>query len=78
MLVAVTSIVKWGIFVQGKKRGVEQDGVVVLHNDPLVLCLDPWLVLIGWMEQREDRRGFGLNGAIRMKPKPLFLNTQLW
>lgn len=47
VLAAVTSIVKWGIFVQGKERGVEQDGVVVLHNDPLVLRLDPWLVLIG-------------------------------
>ena len=45
--VGVTSIVKWGIFVQGKKRGIEQHSVVVLHDNPLVLCLDPWLVLIG-------------------------------
>lgn len=45
--VGVTGVVQWGIFVQGKERGVEQHGVVVLHDDPLVLCLDPWLVLIG-------------------------------
>lgn len=45
--VGVTSVVQWSIFVQGKERGVEQHGVVVLHDNPLVLCLDPWLVLIG-------------------------------
>lgn len=45
--VGVTSVVKWGIFVQGKEWGIEQHGVVVLHDNPLVLCLDPWLVLIG-------------------------------
>lgn len=45
--VGVTSVVKWSIFVQGKERGVEQHRVVVLHDNPLVLCLDPWLVLIG-------------------------------
>lgn len=43
----VTSIVKGGVFVQSKERGVEQHGVVILHDNPLVLCLDPWLVLIG-------------------------------
>lgn len=45
--VGVTSVVKWSIFVEGKERGIEQHGVVVLHDNPLVLCLDPWLVLIG-------------------------------
>lgn len=45
--VGVTSVVKWSIFVKGKERGIEQHGVVVLHDNPLVLCLDPWLVLIG-------------------------------
>lgn len=45
--VGVTGIVKWSIFVEGKEGGIEQHGVVVLHDNPLVLCLDPWLVLIG-------------------------------
>lgn len=45
--VGVTGVVKWSIFVEGKERGIEQHGVVVLHDNPLVLCLDPWLVLIG-------------------------------
>lgn len=45
--VAVTRVVKRSIFVQGKEGGVEQHRVVVLHDNPLVLCLDPWLVLIG-------------------------------
>jgi len=45
--VGVTSVVKWSIFVQSKERGVEQHRVVVLHDNPLVLRLDPWLVLIG-------------------------------
>lgn len=43
----VTSVVKRSVFVQGEERGIEQHGVVVLHDNPLVLCLDPWLVLIG-------------------------------
>lgn len=43
----VTSVVQRSIFVQGEERGIEQHGVVVLHDNPLVLCLDPWLVLIG-------------------------------
>lgn len=47
MAVGVTGVVQWGIFVQGEERRVEQHGVVVLHDDPLVLRLDPWLVLIG-------------------------------
>lgn len=47
MPVGFTSVVKGSIFVQGKERGIEQHGVVVLHDNPLVLRLDPWLVLIG-------------------------------
>lgn len=43
----VTSVVQRSIFVQGEERGIEQHSVVVLHDNPLVLCLDPWLVLIG-------------------------------
>lgn len=43
----VTGVVQRGVFVQGEERRVEQHSVVVLHDDPLVLCLDPWFVLIG-------------------------------
>lgn len=43
----VTCVVERGILVQGKERGIEQHCVVVFHNNPLVLRLDPWLVLIG-------------------------------
>lgn len=45
--VLFTGIMQWSIFVQGKEGGIEQHCVVVLHDDSLVLCLDPWLVLIG-------------------------------
>lgn len=47
LAVDVTSVVQRRIFIQGKKRRIEQHRVVVLHDDPLVLRLDPWLVLIG-------------------------------
>lgn len=47
LAVDVTSIVQRRVFIQGKKRRIEQHRVVVLHDDPLVLRLDPWLVLIG-------------------------------
>lgn len=47
LAVDVTGIVQRSIFIQGKKRRIEQHRVVVLHDNPLVLCLDPWLVLIG-------------------------------
>lgn len=43
----VTGVVQRRVFVQGEERRVEQHSVVVLHDDPLVLCLDPWFVLIG-------------------------------
>lgn len=43
----VTSIVQRSVFVQSEERRVEKHSVVVLHDDPLVLCLDPWFVLIG-------------------------------
>lgn len=41
-----TCIAQWGIFVQGKQRRVQQDSVVILHDDALVLSFDPWLVLV--------------------------------
>lgn len=47
LAVGVTGKVQRSIFIQGEKRRVEQHGVVVLHDDPLVLRLDPWLVLVG-------------------------------
>lgn len=47
LAIDVTSIVQRRIFIQGKERRIEQHRVVVLHDDPLVLRLDPWLVLIG-------------------------------
>lgn len=46
-MLLVTGVVQRSVFVQGEERRVEQHSVVVLHDDPLVLCLDPWFVLIG-------------------------------
>lgn len=43
----VTCIAQGGILVQGKEWWVQQDRVVVLHDDALVFRLDPWLVLVG-------------------------------
>ena len=42
-----TCIVQRSILVQGEERRIQKHGVVVLHHYPLVLRLDPWLVLIG-------------------------------
>lgn len=47
LAVDVTGVVQRSIFIQGEERRIEQHRVVVLHDNPLVLCLDPWLVLIG-------------------------------
>lgn len=41
-----TCIAQWGIFVQCEQRRVEQDGVVILHDDALILSLNPWFVLV--------------------------------
>lgn len=43
-----TCIAQWGIFVQRKQRRVEQDGVVILHDDALILGFNPWFVLVCW------------------------------
>lgn len=41
-----TCIAQWGIFVQGEQRWVEQDSVVILHDDALVLGFNPRFVLV--------------------------------
>ena len=43
----ITGVVQGSIFVQSEERRLQQHRVVVLHHNPLVLGLDPWLVLIG-------------------------------
>lgn len=77
--VGVTSIVQWSVFVQGKERGVEQYGVVILHDNPLVLCLDPWLVLIGCTAQRrgETEEALGQMEQLEGTNVSIF-NTLLW
>lgn len=67
----VTCVAQRGIFIQGKERWVQQDRVVVLHDNALVLRLDPRLVLVSWPHPREKR-----DRELTPTPRMLSLRTR--